>query len=224
MEIAVPRKFRHGFEKLAQLKPGSFSRLVKVLESSELSLELKPTVDAACVAIPSEPKADLNEILASIYSLAAFAIGSGDSVDDISSAVAANVITAEEREGSQSSKKLAQALSKRLMAVLNVQNLHVAAKAAGLLVAYPKVFTGARLMTDLRPIFDSEQGDRLIAGIRTHHLRIEYFENGQPEFFYVALDDMDVAMLKDVMDRALKKSEALGSFLGKINLPLVNLD
>jgi hypothetical protein len=223
MEITVPPQFRAGFEKLARLKPGPFDQLVEVLNVSQLSLNLDPTVDAACKGMRSVPKRDVREILASLYSLAAFSIGSEDSVEDVSRAVAASIMAGEDRNTSETAAaRLTEILSERLTTLLHVKNLHVAAKAAGLISSHPKVFTNARLMTDLRPIFDSEQGNHLVAAVRAHQLKIEYFENGRPQSFYVTLDDKDVETLKRIMDRAARKSKAIEAFMQKVALPMVN--
>ena len=85
------------------------------------------------------------------------------------------------------------------------------------------MFGFAEIHTDLRPVF-GEHTDGLTAegGVLAHVLRLHHISSeGSHEDFYVALDDEDLEILRDVIDRAEKKSETLRRQLHEAGMRLV---
>jgi hypothetical protein len=87
--------------------------------------------------------------------------------------------------------------------------LAVAAKAADVMNDHAKVYCHARILTDLRPIFESNVEQAPAALVIIHTLKIVYHEEGEHKEFFVALDSNDVLQLADLLDRAFKKEDSL---------------
>src|SRR6185503_15329531 len=73
---------------------------------------------------------------------------------------------------------------------------------------YDKVFSQASVSTDIRPIFGTAQGMPQ-AAILTHMLNIHYLFDGRHREFYIALDELDIESLIDVLESATSRAENL---------------
>ena len=104
-------------------------------------------------------------------------------------------------------------LETRLAKIFELRrSLSVTTKALDVLTSHDRVFYTARILTDLRPVFD-ESGDLIEAAVIVHNLRIHYGQDDDHRDFYVALDTRDIQSLRDVLDRADKKARSLEELL-----------
>jgi hypothetical protein len=100
-------------------------------------------------------------------------------------------------------------LRERLVRILQAGGgFEITRKAAGVLLDQDHIFFSARILTDLRPVFN-EAGDSVDAAVIVHNLRIHYGENAEHKDFYVALDTSDIQSLREVLDRADQKAKCL---------------
>jgi hypothetical protein len=84
------------------------------------------------------------------------------------------------------------------------------AKAGPVLTQHERIFIGARIMTDLRPIYRADLSEKPDAALIVHMLKVsqrDYY--GQKKDLYFALDSNDIALMKEVIERAEKKEETL---------------
>ena len=85
-----------------------------------------------------------------------------------------------------------------------------AAKAGTVLTQHERVFIGARIMTDLRPIFHLNVSEKPDVAVVVHMLKItERDDFGHKHDQYFALDSNDIRAMKEIIERALKKEETL---------------
>jgi hypothetical protein len=85
-----------------------------------------------------------------------------------------------------------------------------AAKAGRVLTQHERIFSGARIMTDLRPIFHLNVSEKPDAAVIIHMLKITQRDNsGHHEDLYFALDSNDIVVMKDILDRATTKEKTL---------------
>lgn len=87
--------------------------------------------------------------------------------------------------------------------------LGVTAKALHVMMDHAKTFRNARILTDLRPVFQSNPSDAPAAGIIIHTLKVEYRAAQEEREFFVALDSNDLARLETLIKRAKLKEKAL---------------
>ena len=106
-------------------------------------------------------------------------------------------------------------LRKFLIAALSLDStLGTAAKAGPTQTQHERIFVGARILTDVRPIFHLNVSEKPESAVINHMLRIIQRDNfGHKADQYFALDSNDIRTLKAVIDRALKKEETLKSLM-----------
>jgi hypothetical protein len=103
----------------------------------------------------------------------------------------------------------------RLAAILRCPAVRLAAKALDLLTDYDHVYYGARILTDIRPVFpDGEDELAPVAAVVMANLKIEHYgPAGDLTSFHVALDHGDLLELCEVVKRGLEKTEVAKEFL-----------
>jgi len=98
-----------------------------------------------------------------------------------------------------------------LIAALSLERtLGTTAKAGHVLTQHEHIFNGARIMTDLRPIYHLDVSEKPDAVIIIHMLKISQRDNvGNQAEHYFALDSNDIATMKDILERATIKEKTL---------------
>lgn len=108
----------------------------------------------------------------------------------------------------------------RLSHLLSINSMEICAKATNLRTEYSKIFGSARIITDIRPVFDNlvEHTNQLAGIIITHNLKIEFLESTNQQEFYLALDSDDIDELIETLNRAKHKEKILRNFLSSCDL------
>jgi hypothetical protein len=122
-------------------------------------------------------------------------------------------------------KEKERELSDRLKQLLSFEKIvGVTAKAFDVMTEHKYTFCSARILSDIRPVFTDTPGSASAAVI-IHNLQIGFHESGIKEHkeFYVALDTNDILVLKEVIERAEKKTDALKSIIKTSKLPYLEV-
>ena len=100
-------------------------------------------------------------------------------------------------------------LRKFFIAALSLERtVGTAAKAGIVLTQHERIFSGARIMTDLRPIFHLDVSQKPDAAVIVHMLQIvqrDDFGNKTDQYF--ALDSNDIVVMKEIIERAMKRKQ-----------------
>ena len=99
--------------------------------------------------------------------------------------------------------------------------LGVTSKALDVQTQHQRVFSQARIVTDLRPVFGVDPAAKPTAAVIVHTLKIEYRESGTKRQVFIALDKNDLKELKDLLDLAEKKEASIEALLEPTNLPIL---
>ncbi len=101
--------------------------------------------------------------------------------------------------------------------LLSIEALVTTTKAVNLRIENEHTFINARVLTDIRSVFDysssEAQPEVPVGAFIMHTLRISYYQDGQHKDFYVALDTADVSALQKTLKRADSKARGLESLL-----------
>jgi len=112
-----------------------------------------------------------------------------------------------------------EALADRIAAWMLADAVALAAKATDVISEQERLFTSARILTDLRPVFAEAAEDPPLGVGIVETLKIDYLDaEGSDASFYVALDTGDIADLKEVIDRAIAKTESLKQWIGSAGM------
>ncbi|OZE22151.1 hypothetical protein CH262_18950 [Rhodococcus sp. 05-2255-1e] len=106
----------------------------------------------------------------------------------------------------------------RLAALLSAPKFFGFSKALDVSSEFDQVLHVARLVTDIRPVFDPDPSIDPIGAVVVHNLRLDYFHEGRIKTASFALNDHDLAQLKLVVERAQAKHATLTRLLSSSNL------
>jgi hypothetical protein len=117
-------------------------------------------------------------------------------------------------------KKLRQFL---IGALLSERTVGTTVKAGIVLTQHERIFSGARIMTDLRPIYHLKVSEKPDAAVIIHMLKITQRDNfGHHEDYYFALDSNDIVTLQELAHRALAKEKTLKGLMESSGITVLN--
>lgn len=212
----IPKSHAEALGELADLDDTDFSALLRMLSEEAHTIDrwaVSESLDAADLLQESTARA----LMASLTELSS--VRHATSAD--AAEIAERVLVSPPFDDMEAEDQ--DRLSRRVVEILDCSNIRLAGKALELGSIRERVFAFAEIHTDLRPVF-GEQGDDLLAesGVLAHVLRLHHISSeGSHKDFYVALDDDDLEILRDVIDRAERKSESLRHQLHRAGLRLV---
>lgn len=99
-----------------------------------------------------------------------------------------------------------QAREPALQELFSLDAVRLVTKALNLSYEYANLFKNARIITDIRPVFNVDATD-IQGAVVTFTLRLRYDDPSGDHSLSVALDEADVDALKEQCDRAIRKAE-----------------
>lgn len=105
------------------------------------------------------------------------------------------------------------AFAERLARLLDMASIATVASALDVVGEGERIFGSARILTDIRPVFGPEPEQRPRAAIIVNTLKIDCFTAQGTEEFFVVLEADDLDSLKEVVDRAITKTQTVRGLL-----------
>ncbi len=222
MRINIPPRHRVALADLISLTDTDFLSLKAAL--AEAKPTTAPLVLARRVAATTSlaPKR-VEQIVDALVAL----IRARDREDLSTERIAKDVteVLSEEKVGDvEPNAERATAFEPQLRELLDLdQSLGITSRALTVLNQHKHIYQSARVLTDVRPVFSRGNQPLPVAGMIVHNLEIETQTDGELLRFFVALDTQDVRALAQVIDRALRKEDALRRVIQKTNLAYVDV-
>ena len=188
---------------------GAIDQLAASLERSQPTAdqdELLVNIRDSVPLLPPEDLQEVTQLILALYRVREFTEASdkaflGDLIQCIHSSSFAGLEGIDEKENSD--------LRSHLGRLLNVSNLRMAAKAHRLQRAGERLYCDAKILSDIRPVFDEDVETVPAGAVVGHTLRLGYHERGEHKEFFVVLDDVDLEKLRAVIERAESKNKTL---------------
>ena len=218
--LKIPDEALPDLKKIADINESLFNSFYSVV--SKTSPTLRPSQFEQLIVSKTKgiPRGTVRSILSAIFFFYKLKEKLEISARDLTESV---VSSAKVSTSGDFSTKSREKLKKRLDLLLNLdKSLGVTAKALDVMTEHERIFCSARIVSDIRPVFSG--GPKEASGaVIIHNLQIGFHSNGEHEDIYFALDTDDIQMLKDVIDRAEKKTIAMQSILNKSHVPYLEV-
>ncbi len=199
-KLRVPKSHQPALIALA----GSLADEVQALSSTINDLREPVSRDALIKVVKAAKAAGLNAdpeaLVDALLSLLVLRTSLGWELNGVVSEVERNIEIATSEKS---------ALRENLSILLGNKRIQHTAKAVDLASAYASQVHVTRVLTDLRPIFDESIGEVPVGWMIMHQLEISSSESGRLNELFIAATDRDLEILRDQIDRALKKSSVL---------------
>ena len=212
--LRVPENRLEGLAKTFSLSNETFQALVKALSGFPITLFPREVLSKTISNVGSIPPEDSKIICESLLSLCMVRANSDKSITDFINDVIKSIheLNSDKLRLSEEEKKN---FSERFRTLLDNESLTVSARATSLLFEYERAFHRARILTDIRPVFQGQADTPPNTALLVHMLRLTYHqsdERGHKEF-HVSMDDEDLQDLIDVLNRAKIKAKTLKKLL-----------
>lgn len=220
-QIKIPLQYEAGLAKALSLSEDAMLSLISSLGESSSSLRPKTVVSKVSQSVKHISESDIEPIVNTITSLYLARANMEMSVSEF----ADSIIEALDESDSvlvEVSSENRERLKNRLEALLNVESLKVRAKALEVLHEHEHALSRVRVMTDIRPVFGPNADDSPIAAVVVHMLKLTYLEDSKFKDFFVALDNDDLKLIKEALDRAEKKAQSLKSLLSLVPVSYID--
>lgn len=207
-----PESFRPSLERIAAMSDDEFEHLRNVLASAKPSLKIQTLVAEVDEKLNGEIP-NIADVLQSVADLNNARVSADLTIEQFIRDVSR--LLARRKDKSINLPSVEQ----RLTSLLNIEALAFSARAFDLQHEYDKLFISARIVSDVRPVFN-QAGTEPVATMIVHNLSIKYYQTGEYKEMFIALDEADVAKLRKVLDRADSKVVSLVErFIGKSGIP-----
>jgi hypothetical protein len=218
----IPEAHRIALEKLSLLPDAKVEEIVAALQQERLIAGTKELTSSLRPLIPDLPDEDIERISETLF----FFYEVLASTDVTAEKLAADVSRAfREFGGVKLPDEKFAVLRKRLVKLFDINSLSVNARASVLRLDFKNIFCGAKILTDARPVFGPNVEDQPSAFVLTHTLKVEYHDDiGRHREFYVTLDEDDVPLLRDVLNRAERKAKSLTAVMERAGVRYLPLD
>lgn len=215
IDLTIPESQKRALAKLVSLRPEQRRALREAVSAARPRLLIQDFIAgiAPSAVLPEKDLLAVIEMLSSLYiELDRHGITSHEIAKQVS-----DLAQAESSPDLQPADGNWKSFADDLAGLLSLGGtLGVTSKANEIKLAHERVFCDARILTDLRPVYQTNVEDGPAAGIIVHTLKVTYHErltghegNPSTEDFYVALDKEDISRLSELMTRALRKEESL---------------
>lgn len=208
----MPTRHAPVLGRLGKLDNAKFERLSQLINDTGTPASLR-NIQTSITDVLEAASSEGHRLLAALMSLYTVGHDHGWSVNDIAETVSkSDSIELLDEERVDLEHRLEGLLSSEVVASLS--------KASELAHEYSNQFHTARLLTDVRPIFQADPSVNPNAVVISQILRLEYFDNSNATRHGVEmlLDETDIAHLVDVCQRALAKSNTLKAMTSQLGL------
>jgi len=163
---------------------------------------------------------DIDEILNSVLSLITLCERQKGTIDELVKDISNNAKDIKLIDADYVAR-----FSKRLTILLNNEHLFTASKAIELATDYENIYSTAKIITDVRPVFNEDISGQPKSAVIIHNLDIHYHKDSEVhKDIYIAMDSNDIKELLDVLQRAQKKEEVLLALLTKTGIENIKLN
>jgi len=193
---------------IRDLGPERLQRVAAHLEQLE-ALPLRPQDLHAHVAESLDGDKDAAEcVLRPILALYQLIRQRELTIDEVLEALRSGIAAAEPT-WNENERAAWDAVEPQLRGLFQASAVRTVSKAIDLAYEYANLFQGARIVTDIRPVFNDYEDERIeIEGaVVSYTLRLHYDNREGNHSLSIALDEKDVRLLKRQCDRALLKAQ-----------------
>jgi hypothetical protein len=205
--LTVPEQHASGFARIIGLSSEESQHVVDALSLAK-SVKVKELADIIGTALPALTKDQAREIVGALLSLYSARTGMDLTVDAfVTALLEASHSVVESVDGHELPSR--DTIEKTLRDLLSIRPLSMIAKARNLHADHENTFCAARILTDLRAVFDVDVKEVPAGFVMTHILKLAYHHAGKHTELHVAMDKVDVDNLLLALQRAKTKAATL---------------
>ena len=221
--MGLPEDLQGGLVTLAKLGEQPFEQLVSAIRKEAPAGDYRQLASKVAPKVDVLPVSEVRNVLRTLSVLHAIKNDIPSTLTEFTGLIRRGVERELAEEQGLGDAEMAR-LEERLMLLLSLDSLDATSKAAEVLTQQQRYIRGARVVTDIRPVFGSDVEDDLKGALLVHMLNITYRErdSDQDRDWFVALDVNDVDKLIRTLERAKSKAKNLKRVLEAADVPYID--
>lgn len=209
--LTIPEEYERGIINIKNLSDSDLDKVLEVLKSASPEVDSTENTDKLRSILPSSSEDDVEKLVEALYSLYSFRAHADVPVEEFLDDLSDAINESDNKELRTSNPDDLKVFRSRLKSLLTIQSLSTHIKARGLRTDFANIFWDAKIISDIRPIWDGDVKQPPEAVVITNTLKLEYHDiHGHGEL-YVCLDKEDIEMLISVLMRAQDKIATLNT-------------
>lgn len=217
-QLRISTKFRRALVQLASQTDDAIDELCNIIGSNpEILTSRQAAFDKASTLTKinaDDGFAFLEALIPLLYFKASHPTASV--LKDVSS----TLTRSEDKEAPKLDSSLVSRFEKNLGQILALSEVTLKAKALSVATDSQRLFSEARILSDMRPVFGEDTSKAPLGVVLLHNLKIQFAEDGEEREFFVSLDAQDLRELQSCISRALEKEASLSRFADQSKLKL----
>jgi hypothetical protein len=209
--LAIPKEHERGFAVIKLLSGSDVNQISQVLNESSPASNPASIVSALRPVLPGYSEDDVEKLVDAIYSLYFFRSSSDVPIEQFLVDLSEAIKESENKEIQTTNPDELAILESKFKSLLTIRSLSTQAKARGLRSDFAKIFSDAKIICDIRPVWDGSVKEPPEGIVITQTLKVEYFDIDGAEELYLKVDREDIEQLISVLMRAREKMATLKS-------------
>lgn len=223
LSLSIPRQYEEALAKVGQLSNESVQELLVALRETPDTINPSSLSSAVAARVDTIAASDVEEMVPALLSLYSLRAHSEAAISDIVGGVT-QAMEKSRSEGLRLPSEERTRFENHLAELLSIGQLNETARAGRLLLENEHSFQEARIVTDIRPVFEPDNPETAPKGaLIVHMLKIVYRADDTTKNFFVALDTNDVRELLEQLGRANAKAESLKAVLKSAGVSYIDV-
>ena len=222
MTIQVPKDALPDLKRIAEMDAALFDPFLHAIGEMQPTLTHGQFASKLAEKLPNMERSAIRSILGTALSLYAIMAKDGTPLlpQELAEGIATSSLITKSKDFTSETRKT---LSSRLTKLLGFhKTLGVTSKAFDVMTEQERIYCHSRILSDIRPVF-TENPETADGAVIIHNLQIAFHRCGEHEEIYIALDTNDLQQLKQVVERAEKKTAALQAMLKTSHVPYLEV-
>lgn len=202
----IPEVYIAGFENIIKLDGDELQSLSQIIDSLKVGDNPEKIIQPSVEVLKSYSENDIRNMMMSLVSLVDIFESAARDIDDFTTGFSHSY----RLSNPQATEKDGMALKHNLTKLLSVyDNIRITAKVRGLILENQRNFKRARVISDVRLVFDENLDQNKKYAVVVHNMKLEYMSDDLSKEFFVTLDLSDLKKIKEVIDRAIEKDRII---------------
>jgi hypothetical protein len=209
--LVIPKQYERGFAVIRSLSDSDINRILEVLKGASPASRPSDIFPILRPALPALPENDVQTFLDTLYSLYLYRSHSDASIDQFVADLSDAIRESESKEVRTTDPDELSALKSKFKSLLTIRPLSTLSKAHRLRYDSANLFSDAKIISDIRPVWDGNVKEPPQGIVITQTLKLEYSRAGGPGELYLLMDEEGIELLISVLARAKEKAATLKS-------------
>jgi mRNA-degrading endonuclease YafQ of YafQ-DinJ toxin-antitoxin module len=213
-ELAIPKEHERGIVVIKHLSDSDLSQISETFEKLIPPIKSSDVVSALQPILSALSKEDIENLIDTVYSLYFLRSDSDVSLQQFLADLMEAIKESDNKEIRTTNAADLSKLESSFKSLLTVRSLSTLTKAHDLRGDFANIFWDAKMISDIRPVWDEDVKVPPEGVVITHTLKLKYGDIESAKELYLSMNENDIELLISVLVRAQQKRATL-EFLAK---------